>query len=236
MSDAIDSYIVAGRQPWNRKHFSEVLHDLLGNWYFAETPEELLEQLAEIAKPRSIFFLHWSEKVPESIIDKIEYVCFHMTDLPFGRGGSPLQNLISRGITETKITAIKMTGDFDAEPIYKKRDLSLKEGNAHEIYQRASFISCEMVKEIFLQSPTPKPQEGPVTVFRRRKPEESDLSSAPVSSLRALHDHIRMLEAPSYPHAHIDIAHFRIQFSSREFNGNEIKVYATIKNIPSFDS
>ena len=236
MSNGTDSYIVAGRQPWNRNHFLEVLQGLPGNWYFAETPEELLDQLSEIAKPRFIFFLHWSEKVLESIVDKIECVCFHMTDLPFGRGGSPLQNLISRGITETKITAIKMTGDFDAEPIYKKRALSLKEGNAYEIYQRASLISCEMVKEICSECPTPKPQEGPVTVFRRRKPEESDLSSTPVSSLRALHDHIRMLDAPGYPHAYIDIAHFRIQFSFSQFNGNEIKVNATIKNIPSFDS
>ncbi len=45
-------------------------------------------------------------------------VVFHMTDLPFGRGGSPLQNLISRGIYKTKISAIKVVKEIDAGPIY----------------------------------------------------------------------------------------------------------------------
>ena len=30
-----------------------------------------------------------------------------MTDLPYGRGGSPLQNLIIRGFESTKISAIE---------------------------------------------------------------------------------------------------------------------------------
>jgi hypothetical protein len=56
-----------------------------------------------------------------------------MTDVPFGRGGSPLQNLIVRGRRETKLTALRMSREFDAGPVYMKEPLSL-EGGAEEIY------------------------------------------------------------------------------------------------------
>ena len=59
-----------------------------------------------------------------------------MTDLPFGRGGSPLQNLITRGISKTKISALRCNEEIDAGPIYLKRPLSLH-GSAEEIYQLA---------------------------------------------------------------------------------------------------
>lgn len=55
-----------------------------------------------------------------------------MTDLPYGRGGSPLQNLIKRNIENTKISAIKVVKDLDAGDIYLKRDLNLN-GTADEI-------------------------------------------------------------------------------------------------------
>ena len=44
-----------------------------------------------------------------------------MTDLPYGRGGSPLQNLILKGKKTTKITAFKMIDKIDAGPIYLKK-------------------------------------------------------------------------------------------------------------------
>ncbi|MGG3804445.1 hypothetical protein [Metabacillus fastidiosus] len=64
-----------------------------------------------------------------------------MTDLPFGRGGSLLQNLIVRGIYETKISAIKCVKELDAGQIYVKESLFLY-GNVKEIYLRA-FVKIE---------------------------------------------------------------------------------------------
>ncbi len=60
-------------------------------------PKDLeVSKLLEFS-PRYIFFPHWSWIIPKEIYEKFECVIFHMTDLPFGRGGSPLQNLIVRG-------------------------------------------------------------------------------------------------------------------------------------------
>jgi methionyl-tRNA formyltransferase len=44
-----------------------------------------------------------------------------MTDLPFGRGGSPLQNLISRKIYNTKLSAIRVVKELDAGPVFLKK-------------------------------------------------------------------------------------------------------------------
>lgn len=62
-----------------------------------------------------------------------------MTDLPFGRGVSPLQNLIERGIENTKISAIKVDDGIDTGDIYFKESLNLN-GTADEIFIRASEI------------------------------------------------------------------------------------------------
>ena len=70
-----------------------------------------------------------------------------MTDLPYGRGGSPLQNLIVRGHSETKISALKVEKKLDTGDIYLKKNLSL-EGSAQKIFQRANTSIIDMIKEI----------------------------------------------------------------------------------------
>ena len=45
-----------------------------------------------------------------------------MTDLPYGRGGSPLQNLIINGHKETMMSALRCVQELDAGPIYLKKN------------------------------------------------------------------------------------------------------------------
>lgn len=222
------TYIVAGRQPWNHLHFKEELRGLAGEWYFAATSEELNTLVTELSNLRYIFFMHWSEKVPTQFTTELECVCFHMTDVPFGRGGSPLQNLLAQGITETKMTALRMTDDFDAGDVYMKRDFSLKSGSAHVLYQQASRLSCDMIKEIATEEPTAEPQCGEVTIFKRRKPQQSEMT-ANIKSLEELHNHIRMLDAPGYPHAYIDLGEYRIHFTSSALEGDQLSATVSIQ-------
>ena len=134
-------YLVAGSRPWSRKVFDQSISKYPGSWHFVSRPEELTVDLVVRLVPRYVFFLHWSWRVPAEIVDGYECVCFHMTDVPFGRGGSPLQNLIVRGYRRTKLTALRMVEAFDAGPVYLKADLSLA-GSAEEIYLRASHLSA----------------------------------------------------------------------------------------------
>lgn len=226
-------YIVAGSKPWNRRVFEEVISKLPGKWYFASSPQELTLDGVKKINPRYIFFLHWSWKVPDEIINDYECVCFHMTDVPYGRGGSPLQNLVIRGHRHSKLTALRMTQDIDAGPVYLKEDLCL-EGNAEEIYIRAAYLAAEMIKCIIKDQPKPVPQVGEPTVFKRRKPEESEIPE--LDSLQALYDFIRMLDAEGYPHAFIGYRGFLYEFSRAALYDGRIVADVTIRPLKERDA
>lgn len=192
------TYVVVGCKPWNRRIFDEEIVRLPGNWHFIGKREDLTRDRLASLQPRYVFFLHWSWKVATEVVEQYECVCFHMSDVPYGRGGSPLQNLILRGHRTTKLSALRMTSELDAGPVYMKEDLSL-EGGAEEIYIRACRLSARMIARIIAEEPLPQPQTGPVTTFVRRSAGESEIPLLP--DLYSLYDFIRMLDAEGYPKA-----------------------------------
>lgn len=83
-------YVVVTVRPWNVEQYHATISTLPGDWHLITDPDEVsIEHLASI-QPRYIFFPHWSHKVPAEIVERYECVCFHETDVPYGRGGSPL--------------------------------------------------------------------------------------------------------------------------------------------------
>jgi methionyl-tRNA formyltransferase len=173
-------------------------------------PAQLTPANLAALQPRFVFFPHWSHRIDSRIHEQFECVIFHMTDLPFGRGGSPLQNLISRGIYETRISALRCVDEVDAGPIYLKRPLSLH-GSAEEIFLRASGVIEDMIVELLEQLPEPVPQQGAPTSFRRRRPEDGNLAAA--QTLEQAFDFIRMLDADGYPRAFLNVGPFTLEFS-----------------------
>ena len=231
-------YLVVGCKPWNRRVFDGALRRLPGEWFFIGSREELTSDAVRAIRPSYIFFLHWSWRVPDDLIRDFECVCFHMTDVPYGRGGSPLQNLIVRGHRETKLTALRMTAAFDAGPVYLKEPLSL-EGNAEEILIRASRVSAQMIKAIVARRRKPRAQRGAPTIFQRRKPADSLIPSQP--SVGALHDFIRMLDADGYPRAFLIHQGFRYEFGRAAVYDGRIVADVTItplaaENVPGSKS
>jgi len=224
-----NAYLVLGCKPWNRRIYNEMLAGLPGNWQFIGSREEFALDVVRKMAPRYIFFLHWSWQVPSEIVDDYECVCFHMTDVPYGRGGSPLQNLILRDHRETKLTALRMTGEIDAGPVYFKESLSL-EGNAEEIYLRATRLSATLIKRFMNERPKPSAQDGEVVTFTRRKPQESRIG--PQGSLDELHDFIRMLDAEGYPRAFLEHAGFRLEFSRSSLYDGRIVADVKILKVP----
>ncbi len=215
----LKSFLVVGCKPWNRQLFDELLSKLPGQWMYVDSPAMLTLDFAKKLAPRYIFFLHWSWKVPQQLVRKFECVCFHMTDVPFGRGGSPLQNLIVRGHRQTKLTALRMTEEFDAGPVYRKESLSL-EGGAEEIYLRAGRLSAKMIERIVREEMKPLPQKGEAVNFKRRTPPESEVGR--FSSLEALYDFIRMLDAEGYPRAFFHHHGMRFELSRPAFYDGRI--------------
>jgi methionyl-tRNA formyltransferase len=211
----MSAYLVATVKPWNEEAFHRCTSAYPGKWHIINKQSDLSLEKLRAVKPRCIFFPHWSWRVPQEILSEFECVCFHMTDVPFGRGGSPLQNLILRGCESTQVSALRMVDEMDAGPVYLKRPLSL-EGRAVDIFRRSADVIFEMIREIIQAQPAPVSQEGNPVLFKRRSPKESEL---PRSGLeQALYDHIRMVDAPTYPLAFINWGDWRIEFSEAELD------------------
>ena len=187
------------------------------DFYHIEEKNKLSLEILESIQPDFVFFPHWSYIIPKNIYENYNCVVFHMTDLPFGRGGSPLQNLISRKIYETKISAIKVVKELDAGPVYLKKDFCLY-GNAEEIYLRAGDLIIHMIDEIIKTRPMPVEQQGLPVAFKRRTPDMSAVDK--IETIEELFDYIRMLDAESYPRAFIENDNFRFEFSRASLKSN----------------
>jgi methionyl-tRNA formyltransferase len=220
-------YVVAGTKPWNRTVFRDVLRRYPGRWTYCDSPGALSRVLAGAA-PRFIFFLHWSYIVPKSVTDAHPCVCFHMADVPYGRGGTPLQNLILRGHAKTKLTALRMTDVVDGGPVYMKRTLSLR-GSAQEILERATLLAARMIREMIRRPPRPRPQRGEVVLFHRRKPHESAIPT--LTRLRDLYDFVRMLDAPTYPRAFLVHEGMRYEFSGAKIGKDGLTADVVIRPV-----
>ena len=177
-------------------------------------------------KPHYIFFPHWSWLVPQKIYDNHECICFHMTDVPYGRGGSPLQNLIIRGHDSTKLTALRMIDELDADPVYLQTSLSLH-GSAQEIFEGVAALCYHLIEKIIEEEAAPVVQQGKVTHFKRRTPEESELPLQLTSS--NLYDFIHMLDAESYPKAFINHGEYWLEFTQVDCLENEVTAKVTFK-------
>lgn len=216
-------YVAAGRQPWNKRIFKKHQPALPGTWHYIATREEMTVDRLQQIKPDIIFFLHWSWKVPDEIVGSFECIGFHMTDLPFGRGGSPLQNLIQNGVTSTRLSAFRLTSAMDEGDIYLKADLDLT-GTAQEILERATDQGCRMMKRIIEERPTPQPQVGEAVYFRRRSPDQSEIP--PGLDAQGLYDFVRMLDAEGYPRAFVRVPGFRVEFSRAAIDGDSVTAQA----------
>ena len=189
--------------------------------------EELTREKLETIGPDFVFFPHWSYLIPAEIYSAYPCVVFHMTDLPFGRGGSPLQNLIVRGLERTKISAIRVDGGIDTGPVYMKYPLEL-DGSAEEILKRASnIVFHRMIPEMMEKRPEAVPQSGQVVTFKRRKPEDGRLTAD--MDMKTLYDYIRMLDGEGYPKAFMDFQGCRMEFRGAERKDGVIQAQITIR-------
>lgn len=222
------SIIIATSQPRNRYLASTISERLASDVRLITRKEELSKELLRELCPDWIFLPHWSYIVPPEIYENFRTVVFHMTDLPFGRGGSPLQNLIVRGFETTQLSAIQCQEGLDTGPIYLKEPLELS-GSAEDILRRSARIIEEMIVRIVRESPVPVPQEGEIVEFRRRKPEDSELTGATFPDLKSVYNFIRMLDGEGYPPAFLRLGSFRMEFGNAEMQEGEIRASVRIR-------
>lgn len=214
--------VIATIKPWNIEYANQFKKEY-GNHYrinIITDHKDLTYEVLDKIQPQYIFFPHWSWIIPEKIHQDFSCIVFHMTDLPFGRGGSPLQNLIIRNLEKTKLSALRVDSGMDTGDIYLKEDLNLN-GTAEEIFMRAAdIIFTKMIPAILETEPIAYKQTGAVTNFIRRKPEESQISAD--MKLTQIYDHIRMLDADGYPQAFIEFGKYKLVLSRASLKHGKI--------------
>ena len=218
-------YIVASSKKWFFKYPKSDKYKKLSIFNIKDKEKLNLDYLAEI-NPRYIFFPHWSWKVESEIINKYECVVFHTAPLPYGRGGSPIQNLIIKGFKKAPLSALKMIDELDAGPIYDQSEISL-DGSLDEILMRLA-IECErMITKICSLKIKPEiEQKGEVFLFKRLTEKDNELDFD--SSLKEIYNKIRMVDGEEYKKSYIRLGNYKVEFSSAELNGNKLNARINI--------
>jgi len=218
--------VIATTKSWNIEAAKKLKKELSPKYQLTiiTNKQQLTSEKLNKIKPLYIFFPHWSWIIPKSIWKKHKCIVFHMTDLPFGRGGSPLQNLLIRGIYKTKVSALQVEVGLDTGPIYIKRNLLLKTGNATQMLSRSSkLIFQKMIPYILKNSPKPISQIGKPTNFFRRKATESNLLSQKFDNINKIYDFIRMLDGEGYPNSFITLKNGeKIKFTQAKLKNKKI--------------
>jgi len=222
----MSKFVILSEKSWHKLLFDDLrLSFHTDSWLLIDSKKDFNLKALNEFEPSKIFIPHWSFIIPSEIHESYECIVFHMTDLPFGRGGSPLQNLITRGIYSTKISALKVDKGIDTGDIYLKEDLQLN-GTATDIFERANHIIQKMIISILQNKIKPVSQKGKVTMFKRRKPQQSNIIE--LETLQKVYDYIRMLDADGYPKAYIENEFLKFEFNEASFT-NKNEIIATVK-------
>lgn len=158
--------------------------------------------------PNVILFYGWSWMVPKALFSKSTCLALHTSPLPKYRGGSPLQHQIIAGETTSAATIFRIEEGLDTGPIYSQIPFSLA-GTLDEIFNRIVKMgtkgTIEVLNSIAANTIEPVLQQNKnATVFKRRKPGESELTinDFKTKSSKELYNFIRSLQHP-YPQTFI---------------------------------
>ena len=66
-----EKYIVATTKPWNINAFNEIIKNYQGDWTLITDPNKLNINEVKAINPKYIFFPHWSEIVPDEILNSL---------------------------------------------------------------------------------------------------------------------------------------------------------------------
>lgn len=219
----MNKYVVVSSKDWFRRHEKSSQFKKLKVIEILNKKKLNISNLKKI-NPRYIFFIHWNEKVTKEIYENFECIVFHTSPLPFGRGGSPIQNLIIRGIKKSPVCAIKMTKVIDGGPVYDTMNITLN-GTISEIFSRIANKIEKLIIKICKNNPKPLRQEGNVVKFNRLKNKDNKILNK--HSIKEIYDRIRMVDGEGYDKAYIRFGNYKLELSDSSIKNK--KLIAKIK-------
>ena len=100
------NYLILSKRKWNNKNYLKLNKKVK---YSSKLNSHTLKK----HKPKIIFFLYWSKKIPKKVFNNFTCIQFHSSNLPKFRGGSPIQNQIIRNVKQSAVTLFRMSEKID---------------------------------------------------------------------------------------------------------------------------
>ena len=191
------------------------------NYMFLKKKKDLNLKFLNKKKPDIIFFPHWNYLVKREIFQNYLCIGFHTSPLPYGRGGSPVQNMIVRNFKKTQLCSLKLTKKIDSGPIYMKKEISLR-GTGQKIFLNIYRSILDMIFQIEKKIPIAKNQTGKAVYFKRRKPTDGNLLIS--KNTNEIFNLIRMLDINflNYPKAFIENKKIIFKFKNARLKKNKV--------------
>jgi len=222
-------YVLVSKDlPWS-DYLYTLLQKHVGDFvWFKDNSLLNLEDFLNQMNPEYVFFFHWSEIVIDPIYKKYKCVVIHTSNLPDGKGGSPLQNQIMDGVVQSKVNALEMKKEVDSGGVYSSRPITLQ-GSISDIYFTIADISVNLISDC-IEGCVPIPQITGGKKFKRNLNNEIDFTK----DLKSINDFIRMLDGPGYPNSYLEIGNYRLSFTRSRLDYNK-SIIADIKITPKDD-
>ena len=197
------------------------------NYFFLKKKNQLNLKFLKKINPEIIFFPHWNHIVDKKIIKNYLCIGFHASPLPYGRGGSPIQNMIIRNFKQTTLCCFKLEEKLDTGPIYFKKKISLL-GKGEKIFSNIYNSIIKMILQFQKKIPKSKKQIGNPTYFKRRKPKEGNLLN--YNTINEVFNIIRMLDIKflKYPNGFIENKRLIFKFRDAKLRKNKIEAKVDI--------
>ena len=182
-------------------------------YYFIENNITFFMDGVKQINPDYIFFFHWSEYISKEIYENYNCISFHTSNLPNGRGGTPIQNQILDGIIKTKVNAIKTCQEIDAGDIFCSEEITLQ-GNLRDIWHTIADMAFLMIKKIIDTNPIPIHQiKTNLTAEPYRRNLNNVVPFNKAKNMESIYRFIQMLDGEQYENAYIDIGNYKLSFS-----------------------
>lgn len=161
----------------------------------------LVNHYKEIKKGELAFLLGCEKIVPKDylVLNKHNLVV-HESDLPKGKGWSPLTWQILEEKNEIPITLFEAVQEVDAGDIYLQDVISLNGTELlSEIKHKQGILTKKLVLEFVNKYPniTGRKQEGEETFYERRTPKDSELDSN--KTIKEQFNLLRVVDNERYP-------------------------------------
>lgn len=146
------------------------------------TPETLTEENLTLLKEKIIqvrpdlaLVAHFGLKIPPELFNlpRFQTVNIHFSLLPKYRGGAPLEHTIISGDTQTGITILKLTENFDAGDIIYQEKYSLDQTETVDflyktLFAKTSQILPDIISQYLIGQIKPIKQIGnPISAFKK---------------------------------------------------------------------